>query len=374
MSVLLCCKANVNLCPCQMEELRAHATDWTQSMSKDFRIPNPLEFNDPFLLQRRRWKRSERRRIRRGAQGTLGYWVRGGPENGHLSSHWAGLSSSMSELQDNSSGVRGTNSKAQVSAAGGGTVPISAAGYRADPAGVLQGQGRSFPHHLSRSFSVPVTRSGSQLDVVGARMQEGSLSGSESAFDSRSDGSSVSFSYMAPHKFQPCQTIGSMEEGSVRLAHMDTSERKDELIPAENYESAPNNSHNQAPDPSPSSRSSPVPTSLPEVLLPSPDITTAPSPSCQLLDFFGENLAYIDESSDTLSDRPQSTSEEKRRRPRKPKKKSMRRQLSHRWSSLQVRRPSSDMQPPSHPPTPPPASSLSDLSLPENQTDAAPAL
>uniref|UniRef100_A0A3B4GBN7 Potassium channel subfamily K member 4-like n=1 Tax=Pundamilia nyererei TaxID=303518 RepID=A0A3B4GBN7_9CICH len=173
---------------------------------------------------------------------------------------------------------------------------------------------------------------------------------------------------------EPCQTISSMEEGSVRLAHMDTSERKDELIPAENYESAPNNSHNQAPDSSPSSRSSPVPTSLPEVLLPSPDITTAPSPSCQLLDFFGENLAYIDESSDTLSDRPQSTSEEKRRRPRKPKKKSMRRQLSHRWSSLQVRRPSSDMQPPSHPPTPPPASSLSGLSLPENQTDAAPAL
>uniref|UniRef100_A0A3Q4FZB8 Potassium channel, subfamily K, member 4a n=1 Tax=Neolamprologus brichardi TaxID=32507 RepID=A0A3Q4FZB8_NEOBR len=265
----------------EMEELRAHATDWTQNMSKDFRIPNPLEFNDPFLLQRRRWKRSERRRIRRGAQGTLGYLVRGGPENGHLPSHWAGLSSSMSELQDNSSGARGTNSKAQVS--------------------------------------------------------EGSLSGSESAFDSRSDGSSVSFSYT-------------------------------------NYESAPNNSHNQAPDPSPSSCSSSVPTSLPEVLLPCPDITTAPSPSCQLLDFFGENLAYIDESSDTLSDRPQSTSQEKRRRPRKPKKKSMRRQLSYRRSSLQVRRPSSDMQPPSHPPTPPPAYSLSDLSLPENQTDAAPAL
>uniref|UniRef100_A0A3Q4G4J8 Potassium channel, subfamily K, member 4a n=1 Tax=Neolamprologus brichardi TaxID=32507 RepID=A0A3Q4G4J8_NEOBR len=168
--------------------------------------------------------------------------------------------------------------------------------------------------------------------------------------------------------------VGDSRNGSVRLAHMDTSERKDELIPAENYESAPNNSHNQAPDPSPSSCSSSVPTSLPEVLLPCPDITTAPSPSCQLLDFFGENLAYIDESSDTLSDRPQSTSQEKRRRPRKPKKKSMRRQLSYRRSSLQVRRPSSDMQPPSHPPTPPPAYSLSDLSLPENQTDAAPAL
>lgn len=64
-----------------MEELRAHATDWTQNiqnMSMDFRIPNPLEFNDPFLLQRRRWKRSERRHIRRGAQCTVGYLVRGG--------------------------------------------------------------------------------------------------------------------------------------------------------------------------------------------------------------------------------------------------------------------------------------------------------
>ncbi|KAK5924958.1 hypothetical protein CgunFtcFv8_017527 [Champsocephalus gunnari] len=59
----------------EMEELRAHATDWTQNiqnMSMDFRIPNPLEFNDPFLLQRRRWKRSERRRIRRGGRWSAG--------------------------------------------------------------------------------------------------------------------------------------------------------------------------------------------------------------------------------------------------------------------------------------------------------------
>uniref|UniRef100_A0AAV2MKQ2 Potassium channel domain-containing protein n=1 Tax=Knipowitschia caucasica TaxID=637954 RepID=A0AAV2MKQ2_KNICA len=86
----------------EMEELRAHATDWTQNiqnMSMDFRIPNPLEFNDPFLLQRRKWKRSERRQIRRGAQCTVGYLVRGGSENGHLPNRWAGLSASMMELE-----------------------------------------------------------------------------------------------------------------------------------------------------------------------------------------------------------------------------------------------------------------------------------
>uniref|UniRef100_A0A3Q0TB14 Potassium channel, subfamily K, member 4a n=1 Tax=Amphilophus citrinellus TaxID=61819 RepID=A0A3Q0TB14_AMPCI len=174
---------------------------------------------------------------------------------------------------------------------------------------------------------------------------------------------------------EPCCTVSSMEERGVRAVHMDTSEGKDELIPEKNCESPLNRSHEPAPDPSFPSHSSPVPPSIPQVLLPSPDITPSSSRGCQLLDFFGENLAYIDESSDTLSDRPQSTtSEEKRRRSRKPKRKSMRRQLSHRWSLLQVRRPSNDMRPPSNPPTPPPDSSLSDLSLPENRTDVAPTL
>uniref|UniRef100_A0A672GJT2 Potassium channel, subfamily K, member 4a n=1 Tax=Salarias fasciatus TaxID=181472 RepID=A0A672GJT2_SALFA len=58
--------------------------------------------------------------------------------------------------------------------------------------------------------------------------------------------------------------------------------------------------------------------SILSVLPPSPDTVGAPPPSCQLLDFFGENLAYIDESSDTLSERGQ-VSEERRRRPRKRK-------------------------------------------------------
>ncbi|XP_026186145.1 uncharacterized protein kcnk4a [Mastacembelus armatus] len=349
----------------EMEELRAHATDWTQNiqnMSMDFRIPNPLEFNDPFLLQRRRWKRSERRRIRRGAQVTLGYWVRGGSENGHLPNRWAGLSSSMSQLEARSSLERAVVAKSRPrgSTAGGGTVPRVVPGLNVDHAVGLQVEGRSFPHLLTRSFSLPVARSVSELDSPHAAMQGGSLSGSESPFDSRSDSSSVSSSFLALHRFQPCRTVGSMEEG--RLSTMNTVQEKDKLIPAESRGSVANDSRSHTPPSGFLSYSTTLPPSLQPVLLPSPALNTGPSASCQLLDFFGENLAYIDESSDTLSDRAQpAASEEQRRRPRKPKKRSMRRQLSHRWSPVQVRRPSSDMQPPSNPPTPPPDSSLSDL-------------
>ncbi|XP_044061057.1 potassium channel subfamily K member 4 isoform X2 [Siniperca chuatsi] len=365
----------------EMEELRAHATDWTQNiqnMSVDFRIPNPLEFNDPFLLQRRRWKRSERRRIRRGAQGTLGQWARGGSENGHLPNRWAGLSISMSQLEAHSSLERAVvaKSRPRVSIAGGGTVPRVGSGLRVDPAVGLQVEGRSFPHLPARSFSLPVACSTSKLDSAGAAMQGGSLSGSESPFDSRSDCSSVSSSFMEPSRFQPCRTDSSMEEGGVRATHMNTAQEKDKLIPAEKCGSVANNSHKHAAAPGLLPRSSPPPPFLPpsrqRILLPSPPLNIASSSGCQLLDFFGENLAYIDESSDTLSDRVQpAVSEERRRRPRKPKRRSMRRQLSHSCSPLQVKRPNIDMQPPSNPPTPPPDSSLSDQPPSENQTGSA---
>uniref|UniRef100_A0A3Q1JYP6 Potassium channel domain-containing protein n=1 Tax=Anabas testudineus TaxID=64144 RepID=A0A3Q1JYP6_ANATE len=290
----------------EMEELRAHATDWTQNiqnMSMDFRIPNPLEFNDPFLLQRRRWKRSERRRIRRGAQCTLGYWVRGGSENGHLPNRWAGLSSSMS-----------------------------------------------------------------QLDA-------GSLYGSESPFDSRSDGSSISSSFQVLTQFRQCHVVNSVEEGGVGTAGENTAQQNDKLSPEEKSGSVVNNNNQHTPAPDFVAHSFPVPPSftrpLHSIVLPSPPLNFASSASCQLLDFFGENLAYIDESSDTLSDRAQpAASEERRRRPRKPKRRSMRAQLSQKWSPLQVRRPS-DMQPPSNPPTPPPDSSLLDLGQSEKLTDSA---
>ncbi|XP_056294939.1 potassium channel subfamily K member 4 [Pseudoliparis swirei] len=349
----------------EMEELRAHATDWTQNiqnMSMDFRIPNPMEFNDPFLLQRRRWKRSERRRMRRGAQGTLGYLARGGSENGHLPNRWAGLSSSMSRLEAHSSLERAlvARSKPRVRAAGGGTVPRAEPALRVHPAAALPVEGRPFPHLLARSFSLPVAHSTLQLDSAGAATRGGSVSGSESPFDSRSDVSSVSSSFLARHNFQPCCTVGTTEEGGARAALMNATQEEDKLIPAE-YASVNKNNNRRTPAPGSHPRFAPLPPSRLQILLPSPPLHAASSASCQLLDFFGENLAYIDESSDTLSDRGQpGAREEKRRLPRKPKRRSMRRQLSHKWSPLQVRRPSSDMQPPSNPPTPPPEASLSE--------------
>ncbi|XP_070818291.1 uncharacterized protein kcnk4a [Chaetodon trifascialis] len=364
----------------EMEELRAHATDWTQNiqnMSMDFRIPNPLEFNDPFLLQRRRWKRSERRRIRRGAQGTLGHWVRGGSENGHLPNRWAALSSSMSQLDTHPSLERAVvaKSRPRVGAARGETVPRVGPGLRVDPAVGLQAESRSFPHLLARSFSLPVARSTSELDSAGAALQEGSLSGSESPFDSRSDVSSASSSFLALRRFQPCYTVSSMEEGGA--AGMKTVQEKNELTPAEEYGSGENNSCKHTPAsgllPLTSSLTPFISPSHHPVLLPSPPLNIASSASCQLLDFFGENLAYIDESSDALSDQP-AASEERKRRPRKPKRRSINRQLPHKWSPLQVRRPHSEMQPPSNPPTPPPDSSLSDRPPSENHTGSAPTL
>lgn len=344
-----------------MEELRAHATDWTQNM--DFRLPNPLEFNDPFLLQRRRWKRSERRRIRRGAQGTLGYWVRGRSENGHLPNRWAGLSSSMSQLDARSPLEKAAVAKARprLSAAGEAAVLRAAAGSRADPAVGVHGQGRSIHHLIARSFSLPVARSTSELDSTGAAMHEGSFFGSESLFDTRSEGSSVSLSFPALPIFQP---ISWVEQGDVTRTQ--TSTEQDKQIPAEHLESEASSHHSHSPVQMFLSQSPPPPI---ELCPPSPRGLTGTSPDCQLLDFFGENLAYIDESSDTLSDRAQSAAgEEKTRQPRKTKRRSMRRELPHARSPAQLRRPS--MQPPSNPPTPPPDSSPSDPLPSETQIDS----
>lgn len=346
-----------------MEELRAHATDWTQNM--DFRIPNPLEFNDPFLLQRRRWKRSERRRIRRGAQGTLGYWVRGRSENGHLPNRWAGLSSSMSQLDARSSLEKAVVVKARprLSAAGEAAVLRAAAGSRADPAVGVQGQGRSIHHLIARSFSLPVARSTSELDSTGAAMQEGSFFGSESLFDSRSEGSSVSLSFSALPIFQ---LISRVEQGEATLTQINTEQEKDKQVSAEHLESEASSHHSQSPVQMFLSQSPPPPF---ELCPPSPHGPIGISPYCQLLDFFGENLAYIDESSDTPSDLAQSVAgEEKMRRPRKTKRRSMRRELPHTWSPEQARRPS--MQPPSNPPTPPPDLSPSDPLPSEIQIDS----
>ncbi|KAM9835212.1 potassium channel subfamily K member 5 isoform X2 [Syngnathus typhle] len=302
----------------EMEELRAHATDWTQHMSKDFRIPNPLEFNDPFLLQRRRWKRSERRRIRRGAQVTLGYWARGGSENGHLPGHWAGLSSSMSRLEGLGSSpemimmtkVRGRP------VVGGGTMPRA---KPSEPSAALRQQvaRRSLPHLLTRSFSLPAAPSASELDSPEAAVHDASFSGSD--LDSRSDISSASSSFSVLRKFQAQRALEA--EG-------DKMNLKEEVRCGENNPSS------------------------------GPHLPAFPPYSTGLLDFFGENLAYIDESSDALSEH----ADDRKRRSRKPKRKSLRsvkREPAYEWSPHQARRRGEDLQPPSNPPTPPPDWSLS---------------
>ncbi|KAF6726614.1 Potassium channel subfamily K member 2 [Oryzias melastigma] len=353
----------------EMEELRAHATDWTQNMSMDFRIPNPLEFNDPFLLQRRRWKRSERRRIRRGAQGTLGHWTRGGSENGHLPNHWAGLSSSLSRLEGRSSLEKAVVAKFRPRLSADTHVIVrSAAGGREDPAVNVQGPGRSFPPRLGRSLSVPVARSTSELDSIGAAMPDPFLSGSGSSYDSRSDGSSVSLSLSIYCNFQPGHsTTRNREKEEVPVK---TSQEKNEAIPPESFEPVANGVQSNISTPCFSHLSLPFPSELPPGLPPSPSDST---PVCQPLDFFGENLAYIDESSDALSDKV-TEREEKRRRPRKPKRRSMRRQFPHRSTSPQISKPNSDLLPPSNPPTPPPVFSVSDLPSSGIHTDSAPAL
>ncbi|XP_077388884.1 potassium channel subfamily K member 10 [Festucalex cinctus] len=304
----------------EMEELRAHATDWTQHMSKDFRIPNPLEFNDPFLLQRRRWKRSERRRIRRGAQVTLGYWARGGSENGHLPGHWAGLSSSMSRLEGLGPSLERAMPRTRLAAVGGGgTVPRA---KPSEPSAALRQQvmRRSLPHLFTRSFSLPAAPSACELDSPEAAARDGSFSGSD--FDSRSDISSASSSFSFLRKLRARRALQA-EGGKMNAA-----------------EEAKCGSDKPSPDPSP--------------LPPSPSL---PPHATGLLDFFGENLAYIDESSDALSEH----ADERRRRPRKPKRKSVKREPTREWSPLQVRRPGGDLEPPSNPPTPPPDSPLPSL-------------
>lgn len=249
-------------------------------------------------------------------------------------------------------------SRPRVSVPGVTTVPRVGPRLRVDPAVALQVEGRSFHHLLARSLSLPAARSASELDSAGAALEGEYISGSESPFDSGSDNSSVSSSGLALRRFQPCCTVSSMEKGGA--AGVNTAQEKNNSIPAEKYEPAANNSYNCPRAPSLLPPSPFISSSRHPVLLPSFPLNIASANSCQLLDFFGENLAYIDESSDTLSDRGQpKDSMERRRRPRKPKRKSMRRQLSHKWSPLQVRRLSSEMQPPSNPPTPPPDSSLS---------------
>ena len=90
----------VSICFPKMEELRAHATDWTQNiqnMSMDFRIPVPLDLNDPFQLQRRRRRKRHRGAHHRhprlpvdGLPHGVSLEAEAIRENGHLFVNWPG--------------------------------------------------------------------------------------------------------------------------------------------------------------------------------------------------------------------------------------------------------------------------------------------
>uniref|UniRef100_A0A8K9XWU9 Potassium channel, subfamily K, member 4a n=1 Tax=Oncorhynchus mykiss TaxID=8022 RepID=A0A8K9XWU9_ONCMY len=269
----------------EMEELRAHATDWTQNiqnMSMDFRIPNPLDLNDPFLLQRRRWKRSTRRRVRRGA---LGHHGRQGAigENGHLPNRWVSHTRSMTRLEVVRLGgdyIRDpSDSRSEVSSSDSHTSDMC-----------TPGQGITF----------------ASFDASGSLCtgERGSQGGSRQVF------------FQEDVRFP------------VPLQQLPKSHNPTKPIPM-----------------SPIFSVKPMPLPMPT------------PPGCKMLDFFGENLAYIDESSDTLSDRNEPVEGAVSPRPRKPRRRSIRRQLPHR-STLKDR--DSDMLPPSNPPTPPPLSHLRD--------------
>ncbi|XP_058253997.1 potassium channel subfamily K member 4 isoform X2 [Hemibagrus wyckioides] len=271
----------------EMEELRAHATDWTQNiqnMSMDFRIPVPLDLNDPFQLQRRRRRKRRRGAHHRHPKLTVDGLPHGVSleansirENGHLFVN-------LPDSRYNSASDTRLHTN-----------------YEMRPGSCLtSGQSsRPMSHSELRSDSKP-----------GSGSTSGSTSRSVSGSDSISE--------------TPSDSWSQSEWNSQGSGSGDEPERKQE-------------SENDNAD-----------ASLPP---PSPTPSSAAGPS--LLDFFGENLAYIDESSDTLSDRVK-VSGAGSNRPRRPKKRSMRRQLPS-MSPLGLQRAySSELHPPSYPPTPPP--------------------
>lgn len=277
-----------------MEELRAHATDWTQNiqnMSMDFRIPVPLDLNDPFQLQRRRRRKRHRhhRRPRLSAAG-LAHGISLDAdvirENGHLILGWP--SCKYTPVSDNRSEV----------------LSRSRSCYRLD--GVYE------MRPGLRLTGGPASRSISRVDLKqpsrpGARAMSTSSSKSESGSVSESETPSESWSEYESNS-PNSEDLESGAEGSQRSLES----RKD----------------------------------VPVIVV---DNCSPPHPS--LLDFFGENLAYIDESSDALSDRVKPAGQN---RQRKPKRRSMTRPIPRSHSIGLQREISSELQPPAHTPTPPP--------------------
>ncbi|XP_076148427.1 potassium channel subfamily K member 2 isoform X1 [Alosa pseudoharengus] len=288
----------------EMEELRAYATDFTQNiqnMSVDFRIPVPLDLNDPFQFRR---SRKKKRRRRSGPK--VNYIVPGigsplEPEgiriNGHLFDNWSEAKNVLEKiLEIKASSV----SRLEL------PLPSSRAGSRA---GSRPG---------SRAPSRPVSRS-ELRSLSGPESRPASASGSSSWSESKSE-LSESASESDSHNSQS----DSLSDSRPNLPNArPVSKCTGGLEATSPGEEAP----------------------LPTVMV---EASTPPRPS--LLDFFGENLAYIDESSDTLSDFGQPGT----KRACRPKKRSMRRQLPQRHLMVAERGKGGDIGPPSNPPTPPP--------------------
>ncbi len=281
-----------------MEELRAHATDWTQNiqnMSMDFRMPVPLDLNDPFQIQRRRRRKRHRhhRHLRPSAAG-LAHGIALDAdvirENGHLLLGWPACKYTP-----------GSDIRSEA-------LSRSRSWCRLDGAYELRPGSRLMVRPASRSVSrlelKPTSRPGSRtISRSPSESVTGSVSGSETPSESWSWSE-----YENESNSRNSDDLESGAEGTLRSLES----RKD----------------------------------VPVVVV---DSCGAPHPS--LLDFFGENLAYIDESSDTLSDRVKPAGQN---RQRKAKRRSMTRQIPHSYPVGPQREISSELQPPSHSPTPPP--------------------
>nr|XP_055034710.1 potassium channel subfamily K member 4 isoform X1 [Misgurnus anguillicaudatus] len=281
----------------EMEELRAHATDWSQNiqnMSMDFRIPVPLDLNDPFQLQRRRRrKRHRRHRHRRvsvtGSARRISDAIR---ENGHLLVVWP-ESKYISASDIRSEAMYHSRSWSRLD----GRYEMRPGFRLAEGAGSRSGS-RSISRLELKTQSRPGSRAHSGYPSV-SESASGSVSGSVTPSESWSESESNS-----PNSKEPeCEDEGSQKSLG---------------------------SENEVP-----------------VLV----VSACSPPEPSLLDFFGENLAYIDESSDTLSDRVKPNGSN---HPRKPKRRSMRRQIPHSHPAGLRKNISSEPQPPSQSPTPPP--------------------
>ncbi|XP_060783920.1 potassium channel subfamily K member 4 isoform X2 [Neoarius graeffei] len=283
----------------EMEELRAHATDWTQNiqnMSMDFRIPVPLDLNDPFQLQRRR-----RRKRRRGAHHRH-------PKLAVDRRHH-GVSLEANSIRKN------------------GHLFVNLPGSRYNSASDT----RLYTSYEKRNGSsgqrsMPVSQSELRFH---SKPGSGSTSRSVSGSDSRSETPSDSWSQSEWNS-----------QGSGSGAESEKTQANENDIPVVLIGSC--------------------------LSLPPPSSAASFPPGPSLLDFFGENLAYIDESSDTLSDHIK-MSRAGSKRPRRPKKRSMKRWLPSLTPLGLQRACSTELHPPSYPPTPPPlkAEDVSPQSLQE---------